>query len=250
VGDQTIVNVVGFAPIDGIPTSVTASEPNPEYDPSDFNGKFQRVDFSLEVIKNEASPQKPDVTVTFNGFEQYTYNRTAVDWTLEPQTVDAFTIETDLMPEQLSTYAQTDKALRGYSDYGRVIELIFTADVYILGDVDDPARRVITALGPTQDNKWVYNPEDGWFYYIGLLKPGSETTGLLDAVYLDRAAESDYSELRFNLSPKMEAIQNIPQAFVALWSNGTLPTGKLERIYDHFKWNIMPLYAEDPASVA
>jgi len=82
---------------------------------------------------------------------------------------------------------------------------------------------VITALSanPADDEgKWYYNAADGYFYYIGLVAPGTATPSMLQSLLLKDTAGSDYySNLDFELTVVMNAIQHT-QAAVTSWATG------------------------------
>ena len=96
------------------------------------------------------------------------------------------------------------------SDPGAMLELYFGATVK-------------TTLASCEEGDWWYNQNDGYFYYIGKLAPGAETTELLKAVKLSSTAEDAYCNLLYDLIVKMEAIQNIKEALDAVdgWAMST-----------------------------
>jgi predicted ribosomally synthesized peptide with SipW-like signal peptide len=61
--------------------------------------------------------------------------------------------------------------------------------------------------GEIAENKWFYNPGDGFFYYIGVLKPQTATPDLIESLSLSSAAGDQYSRMRFSLCINAEAIQ-------------------------------------------
>ncbi|MDR1464096.1 MAG: SipW-dependent-type signal peptide-containing protein [Oscillospiraceae bacterium] len=63
--------------------------------------------------------------------------------------------------------------------------------------------------------KWVYNPDDGYFYYIGLIPPGSISPLLLKSVTLDATADDSYGEMKFDLYVVMQAIQPTKDALTS-----------------------------------
>lgn len=60
--------------------------------------------------------------------------------------------------------------------------------------------------------KWVYNPEDGWFYYTEALAGGQTTPHLMDKLIFDGAMGVEYTKASYDLVVKMEAIQATPEA--------------------------------------
>lgn len=69
----------------------------------------------------------------------------------------------------------------------------------------------VTTLAALEDDKWVYNPEDGWFYYTSPLKapvPGqkTETNALIERLIFDASMGEEYTNASYDLIVKMEAI--------------------------------------------
>lgn len=52
---------------------------------------------------------------------------------------------------------------------------------------------------PKIADKWFFNTTDGYFYYTSIVKPGGNTTQLMDAVKLLGTAGNEYSKLIYNL---------------------------------------------------
>ena len=67
------------------------------------------------------------------------------------------------------------------------------------------------------DDTWFYNEDDGYFYYIGVVAPGTATTNLLKSLTLNEDAGNAYSNMDFDLIVKMSAIQNTQDAVVGAW---------------------------------
>lgn len=61
-------------------------------------------------------------------------------------------------------------------------------------------------------NNWIYNSEDGWFYYTQPLKNGVTTAELLDKLVFGSAMGEEYTNASYDLVVKMEAIQATPEA--------------------------------------
>lgn len=63
-------------------------------------------------------------------------------------------------------------------------------------------------------DKWFYNYRDGYFYYIGVLKPGAKPTPvLLKSIRLNPAGVNDsYALLEYDLAVLLEAVQNFDSA--------------------------------------
>lgn len=69
-------------------------------------------------------------------------------------------------------------------------------------------------------NKWVYNPEDGWFYYTGYVATGAFTTSFLEKVKYDSSIGTEYSNATYDLVVKMEAVQADKQALTDTTAGG------------------------------
>ncbi|MBO1305387.1 hypothetical protein JZO70_04405 [Enterococcus sp. 669A] len=74
----------------------------------------------------------------------------------------------------------------------------------------------IAALNPNETDetvaaaaakKWVYNADDGWFYYTGTLKGGETTADLLKKLIFGENLSTEYTNATFDLVVKLEAIQ-------------------------------------------
>ena len=65
---------------------------------------------------------------------------------------------------------------------------------------------------------WYYNPRDGYFYYIGLVQPGTTTPSLLNSLTLNPNADANYySNLDYTLKVNMQALQDTKAAIDAEW---------------------------------
>lgn len=62
---------------------------------------------------------------------------------------------------------------------------------------------------------WWYNPEDGFFYYIGSVAPGTVTPNLIESLVLAADADESYTGMKLDLIVNMEAIQNTSAAIAA-----------------------------------
>lgn len=95
----------------------------------------------------------------------------------------------------------------------------------------------------TNDTKWIFNPTDNYFYYIGVVKPGESTeTDLLESVELLKGADNDYQGLEYNLTVNQEGTQAFKAGegdyegaiaeFVGKGGNETTIEGKLAELAD------------------
>jgi alternate signal-mediated exported protein len=80
--------------------------------------------------------------------------------------------------------------------------------------LDYTDKNAVSAKSPA-DGKWWYNENDGFFYYIGKIAPGTSSTTLLDSLTLDPSADQAYSGMEFDLIVNMEAIQNSTAALTS-----------------------------------
>jgi len=67
--------------------------------------------------------------------------------------------------------------------------------------------------------KWYYNAADGYFYYCGLVQPGTVTANLLSSLLLDKNADSSYySSMTYELTVNSQALQASKAALDAQWT--------------------------------
>jgi len=88
----------------------------------------------------------------------------------------------------------------------------------------------ITRGGTPEAGKWYYNAADGYFYYVGLVEGGQVTPQMLKSLLLDNKADSQYySNLVYELTVHLNAVQNTKDAVAAEW---TTATGALKTAID------------------
>ena len=104
--------------------------------------------------------------------------------------------------------AETKAAAIPSSPYGQYIEFIYDA---------------LDSTFATAGGKWFFNEDDGWFYYIGKVAPGTISPNLLESLKLDADADSYYANLTLDLTVHMEAIQCTAEAVEAVFFGGTAP---------------------------
>ena len=73
-------------------------------------------------------------------------------------------------------------------------------------------------------DKWFYNEDDGYFYFIGKVTPSMITPNLLESLTLNGDADSAYANLILDLIVDMEAIQCTEDTVVSVFFGGTAPT--------------------------
>lgn len=62
------------------------------------------------------------------------------------------------------------------------------------------------------ENKWAYNEEDGYFYYLNALASGESTDPFLTKLGLANHASGAYSNINYDLVVSLEAIQSVKAA--------------------------------------
>jgi hypothetical protein len=61
-------------------------------------------------------------------------------------------------------------------------------------------------------NKWYYNADDGFFYYLGIIAPGASSAQLLDSVTLSAAAGKAFAQVDYNISVTVQSIEAVEEA--------------------------------------
>ena len=92
-------------------------------------------------------------------------------------------------------------------------KLVPTAGIANYIELNYSAALVTTGAAST----WFYNDADGYFYYIGMVNPGTATANLLNSLTLNSAAGNEYANMDFDLVVKMDAIQNTKDAAMSVW---------------------------------
>lgn len=68
------------------------------------------------------------------------------------------------------------------------------------------------------ENKWIYNEKDDWYYYQGILKPGEITSEpLLDRFHISESAGNEYQDLDARIAVLAESIPYEGNAVRDLW---------------------------------
>jgi hypothetical protein len=78
------------------------------------------------------------------------------------------------------------------------------------------------AQGPYILNNWYYNQADGYFYFMGKIEAGMNSTNLLKSIQLKDAVGNSYAMMEYNLIINMEAIQNTAAAITGASGWGML----------------------------
>nr|MBO1343009.1 hypothetical protein [Enterococcus sp. 665A] len=61
-------------------------------------------------------------------------------------------------------------------------------------------------------NNWIYNPEDGWFYYTQPLTSGTTTANLMESLVFESDLGKEYTNATYDLVVKLETIQATKEA--------------------------------------
>ncbi|MEO1768841.1 hypothetical protein [Candidatus Enterococcus ferrettii] len=82
----------------------------------------------------------------------------------------------------------------------------------------------LAGLAAATDN-WIYNEEDGWFYYTQPLTTGATTADLLKNLIFESDMGTEYTNASYDLVVKLEAIQATKEALTdaAGWKLDTTP---------------------------
>ncbi|MBO1308802.1 hypothetical protein JZO70_21700, partial [Enterococcus sp. 669A] len=78
--------------------------------------------------------------------------------------------------------------------------------------IDYSAAVVDQAGLATATNNWIYNEEDGWFYYTQPLNSGATTADLLKSLVFENDMGTEYTNASYDLVVKMEAVQATKEA--------------------------------------
>lgn len=100
----------------------------------------------------------------------------------------------------------------------------------------------MTDTAALENNKWVYNKDDGWFYYTVPVKSGETTNNILEKLVFENSMGVEYTNASYDLIVKMEAIQASDEALTdkAGWQlgDGSAPTGDTLLIVNKLKAGI------------
>ena len=140
-----------------------------------------------------------ELTVSNAKYWYYTAKTTTqVDWAADNEKIGKAPYETGSFPSNAQTLADVETLL---ADSNEMLKLVF-------GTAFDNSASVAGVA----DNKWWYNEDDGYFYYLGAVAPGTTTENLLEGVTLHEDAGNEYGLLEYDLIVLLEAIQNTTDA--------------------------------------
>jgi predicted ribosomally synthesized peptide with SipW-like signal peptide len=187
-----------------------------------YDGMYQavKVEYKVDPTTGNVTIAPIDIDTTGSSpnlvnaaFYQFNTQATATQkvWSALNSThapFDTYTLDT---PVPATDFNTAGAAIVGDAQADANIKLLFNASVK-------------TNLSACAVGDWWYNAADGYFYYIGLLKSGQSTINpVLDALKLDQASGSLYSNLQFDLTPCMDGIQALADAIQLTggWALGT-----------------------------
>ncbi|MDR0531374.1 MAG: hypothetical protein LBG83_04840 [Oscillospiraceae bacterium] len=92
--------------------------------------------------------------------------------------------------------------------------------------IDYSNRVAALSASPSADaGKWFYNENDGYFYYLGKIAPGTSSNSLMSGLTLDESGVANYSGSKLKLTVHMETVQASPFALRDIW--GLTPSSNL-----------------------
>jgi predicted ribosomally synthesized peptide with SipW-like signal peptide len=162
-----------------------------------FDGELQAVNYDREFTYGRPPhDDSTEKTLTLSNIEYMTYQgelSASADWTVDkPAALD---MDKSVAESKINALAEVA------GKYPNNIQLNY-ANV-----TDTPTA-----------GKWYYNADDGYFYYIGRVEPGTATDPMLDSLLLKSDAGSDYySNMTFDLMVEMDALQHTKDAIAAQW---------------------------------
>lgn len=84
----------------------------------------------------------------------------------------------------------------------------------------------ITTVTTFAANNWVYNDDDGWFYYTSPVPGGATTNDLMKELIFESEMGKEYTNASYDLVVKMEAIQATADALTDSTGWGLASTGE------------------------
>jgi len=208
--------VLGFETVSGIPAgakvwakSATAADGKVSYTFTSYmpvTYKYNHLDGTV-LTKTVDHKMTADFAVTGTGSKELTVSNikywyytakttTQVDWAGDNEVIGKAPYETGSFPSNAQTLADVETLLAKDG-----MSLVF-------GTAFDNSASVAGVA----DNKWWYNEDDGYFYYIGAVAPGTTTANLIESVTLSEDAGKEYGLLEYDLIVLLEAIQNTTDA--------------------------------------
>ncbi|MBP1042825.1 hypothetical protein I6N95_17550 [Vagococcus sp. BWB3-3] len=166
---------------------------------------------------------------------------TTISATVNPATGDITGYTADVgKPAKYSFYTGLDTD-EFYNWAGPVVHAGLTTDPLIpLANIDRSAIDPLISLKYGADldttaaaNTWIYNEDDGYFYWIGIVSSGDKTKNLLEKVGLASSASSMYDYLDYSLWITADGVLTKEAAIVEQFFKGTVPAGGTSKtVYD------------------
>lgn len=158
--------------------------------------------------------------------------RYGVDYDYTKGALDITTVTPDPFLPTKSTDAAvipTTQEVKGVQADGKA----FTKNLIQIGYSN---KLIPTTDIATATDNWVYNSEDGWFYYAQPLDAKAKTGKLLEKLIFHKDMGDEYKNASFDLVVKLEAIQATPEAMTDAqgWELDITNAGKpvTKAIYD------------------
>ena len=108
---------------------------------------------------------------------------------------------------------EIDKKVR-FKNTGNTQELVRAKLTRLIGTKGDDGKVIQDeALDPgriilnTNSKDWVYNEDEGYYYYQGVLEPGAETPELLYSFHIDAGADNTYKRRDCQIIVEAESVQ-------------------------------------------
>ncbi|MGG5329424.1 hypothetical protein [Enterococcus sp. AZ163] len=245
-------------PTTGVVTKSYEAKMVHEYAP----GKYQSMKFAIsDDYLNETSLDAKDWTFTVSslqyGYYENGYKNTVVNWAKSSLPDEAGTVTGNAIlgtngsrhgvnyDYRLAALGLT--AIPGETPATAAVQIPTAAgEKNVQADTNGLGKTSIhikyngsvvdgTGLAAATDN-WIYNKEDGWFYYTQPLLAGQTTANLLDSLVFDSTMGVEYTNASYDLVVKMEAVQGTKEALTDStgWGITLDPTTKPETkaIYD------------------
>lgn len=97
--------------------------------------------------------------------------------------------------------------------YKPAINILPDGTASVIANSDEKISLEFVNLSATPEtNKWFYNDQDGYFYYVGIVDAQAQTAQLLSSVTLSSDADNAYSKVQFDLTVNAKSIQAAEEA--------------------------------------
>ncbi|MEO1769946.1 hypothetical protein [Candidatus Enterococcus ferrettii] len=248
------------------PDNSTLNPGDPTYDAS--KNKYQSMTFNISVTNENSSLDAKDWNFTLTnvkyGYYENGYKNTTVNWAESSlpdedgadtgraligtdgvrYSVDydytfgglGYAAATDLPAVTPATVADQIPTVTGKNGVQADTNGLGESEIRIGYSAD------VTDVATLGNDKWVYNKDDGWFYYTVPVKSGETTKNLLEKLVFESGMGTEYTNASYDLVVKMEAVQANADALTdsAGWElgGGSTPTGDTLAIVNKLKAGI------------